>query len=182
VSATHHDVIALSDYVYGRTRRRLDGLTDDEYLWEPVPGCWSVRPDAAGELRADRGTVTGDAPFTTIAWRLWHLVNCYAETRYAHWLGVAPGPEGLGHTDPAPATAAEAVACLERAHSAWRAMLTALPEEQWIEPLGPIAGPFGTQTKAAFVLHQIDEQIHHGAELGVLRDLYRTSYAGPGPG
>jgi hypothetical protein len=22
------------------------------------------------------------------------------------------------------------------------------------------------------VLHQIDEQIHHGAELGVLRDLY----------
>jgi hypothetical protein len=25
------------------------------------------------------------------------------------------------------------------------------------------------------VLHQLDEQIHHGAELGVLRDLYRHS-------
>ena len=25
-------------------RPRLDGLTDDEYLWEPVPDCWSVRP------------------------------------------------------------------------------------------------------------------------------------------
>lgn len=24
-------------------RRRLEGLTDDEYFWEPVPG-WSVRP------------------------------------------------------------------------------------------------------------------------------------------
>lgn len=25
---------------------RLTGLGDDEYLWEPVPGCWSVRPRA----------------------------------------------------------------------------------------------------------------------------------------
>ena len=24
-------------------RPRLDGLTDDVYLWEPVPGCWSIR-------------------------------------------------------------------------------------------------------------------------------------------
>ncbi|MGH3663611.1 MAG: DinB family protein, partial [Micromonosporaceae bacterium] len=25
-------------------RPGLDGLTDDEYFWEPVAGCWSVRP------------------------------------------------------------------------------------------------------------------------------------------
>jgi hypothetical protein len=25
---------------------------------------------------------------------------------------------------------------------------------------------------ASLVLHQLDEQIHHGAELGILRDLY----------
>ena len=24
-------------------RDRIDGLTDDEYFWEPAPGCWSVR-------------------------------------------------------------------------------------------------------------------------------------------
>ena len=24
-------------------RPRLDGLTDDEYFWEPVPHCWSIR-------------------------------------------------------------------------------------------------------------------------------------------
>jgi len=31
----------------------LETLTDDEYLWEPVPGCWSIRPtgtDGRGEL------------------------------------------------------------------------------------------------------------------------------------
>lgn len=29
-----------------QARPRLDGLTDDEYLWEPVPRTWSVRPRA----------------------------------------------------------------------------------------------------------------------------------------
>lgn len=28
-------------------RPRLDGLTDAEYRWEPVPGCWSIRPRGA---------------------------------------------------------------------------------------------------------------------------------------
>ena len=27
-------------------RPRLEGLTDEEYLWEPVPGCWSLRARA----------------------------------------------------------------------------------------------------------------------------------------
>ena len=26
-----------------RLRPQLEGLTDEEYFWEPVPGCWSVR-------------------------------------------------------------------------------------------------------------------------------------------
>jgi hypothetical protein len=28
-----------SDNVFGRTSRRLDGLTDAELLWEPAPHC-----------------------------------------------------------------------------------------------------------------------------------------------
>jgi hypothetical protein len=31
------------------------------------------------------------------------------------------------------------------------------------------------------VLHHIDEQIHHGAELGVLRDLYLHRQTGHSP-
>lgn len=30
-------------------RPRLDGLTDEEYLWEPVEGAWNLRP--RGETR-----------------------------------------------------------------------------------------------------------------------------------
>jgi len=53
----------------------LQTLTDQEYLWEPVPGCWSIRPTGPG----GRGEIEQTwpdpepAPVTTIAWRLSHL-------------------------------------------------------------------------------------------------------------
>ncbi|MDX6415799.1 MAG: hypothetical protein QOG28_419 [Trebonia sp.] len=60
-------------------RPRLDGLTDEEYFWEPVPGMWSVRPRAenkspialgGGEFTQDFARPAPDpAPATTIAWR-----------------------------------------------------------------------------------------------------------------
>jgi hypothetical protein len=53
VSDARADVMGLSDYVYHRTRRRLAGLTDDEYFWEPVPGCWTIRRTGSGAYRAD---------------------------------------------------------------------------------------------------------------------------------
>ena len=31
----------------GQLRPRLDGLTDEEYLGEPGPDCWTVRPDGS---------------------------------------------------------------------------------------------------------------------------------------
>jgi hypothetical protein len=42
---------------------------------------------------------------------------------------------------------------------------------------GPCAKAPGRRRSllARLVLHQLDEQIHHGAELGVLRDLYQHS-------
>jgi DinB superfamily len=176
------DIMGLSDYVYQRTRSRLTGLTDDEYFWEPVAGCLTVRRTDSGPYRADPvdrtvnvlrpATGIGDPPFTTIAWRLWHLTGTYGGNRNPHWLGVERAPAGFNSDDPAPATAAEAIAALERAHAFWQGVLQDLPEASWWEPLGPVAGPFAEDDRASLVLHQLDEQIHHGAELGVLRDLY----------
>ncbi|GAA3453124.1 hypothetical protein [Dactylosporangium matsuzakiense] len=58
---------------------RLNGLTDDEYFWEPVPGCWSVRAGADGRFRPDGVTTRkSPAPVTTIAWRMMHIaVGCF---------------------------------------------------------------------------------------------------------
>lgn len=33
----------LDRHWHAQLRPRLDGLTDDEYFWEPVPGCWNIR-------------------------------------------------------------------------------------------------------------------------------------------
>ena len=77
-------------------RPRLDGLTDAELHWEPVPGCWGIRPRAAATtaMAAGAGDWVADfadleaagsggraqpepAPVTTIAWRLGHVtVGC----------------------------------------------------------------------------------------------------------
>lgn len=187
MSDARANVMGLSNYVYQRTRSRLAGLTDDEYLWEPVPGCWTIRRTGSGAYRADYtdrpvavlrpDTGTGDPPFTTIAWRLWHLIGCYGGKRNPQWLGVERPPGGFERDDPAPATAAEATAVLDRAHAFWQDLLQELPAASWWEPLGPVAGPYAEEDKASLVLHQLDEQIHHGAELGVLRDLYRHDAA-----
>ncbi len=167
------DIIALSDYAYQRTRTRLAGLTDDEYFWEPVPGCCTVRRTESGDYRADDADRPGNPPFTTIAWRLWHLIENYGAQRNPKWLGVQRLPSGFERDDPAPATAAEAITVLDHAHDFWQDLLRELPAASWWEPLGPIAHEYAKSSKAALVLHHLDEQIHHGAEIGVLRDLYQ---------
>lgn len=35
------------------------------------------------------------------------------------------------------------------------------------------SGPYAEGTRVSWVLHVLDEVIHHGAEVGLLRDLYR---------
>jgi hypothetical protein len=174
------DIIELSDYTYQRTRSRLAGLTDDEYFWEPVPGCCTIRRTESGNYRADAADRPGSPPFTTIAWRLWHLVENYGAKRQPEWLGIERPPGGFERDDPAPPTAAEALAVLDRAHHFWQDLLHELPAASWWEPLGPIAHGYAESSKTALVLHHLDEQIHHGAELGVLRDLYQHHRATSG--
>src|ERR1700733_5794953 len=74
---TAGSLITAFDYVWDRLTGRLCGLTDEEYFWEPRPGCWSLRPDKQGRWRLDGagggGPAPDPAPVTTIAWRLGHL-------------------------------------------------------------------------------------------------------------
>lgn len=43
MDATPGSLITAFDYVWARLTGRLIGLTDEEYFWEPVAGCWSLR-------------------------------------------------------------------------------------------------------------------------------------------
>ena len=73
----HSDVLSLFDEAWPRLLARLEGLTREEYLWEPVAKCWTVRETAEG-VQADWADPDPDpAPVTTIAWRPWHVaVDC----------------------------------------------------------------------------------------------------------
>ncbi len=81
-------------------RDRLAGLTDDEYFWEPVPDCWNVRPRGTGTapVQAGSGEMTIDfafpppepPPFTTISWRLGHVIVGVLAMRNASHFGGSP--------------------------------------------------------------------------------------------
>ncbi|MEU9831606.1 DinB family protein [Streptosporangium sp. NPDC048047] len=167
-------------------RPRLDGLTDDEYLWEPVAGCWSVRPRAAGAASGTGAAsgVIGDGdfaidfvlpepsppPVTTIAWRLAHVIVGVLGARTAAHFG---GPAAEYATFPYAGTADEALGQLDEAYAAWADGVRALGAEGLARPCGPAEGPFADYPMAALVLHINREVIHHGAEALLLRDLYR---------
>lgn len=54
-----------------RLQSRCEGLTDEEFFWEPVPGCWNVRPDVSapsGWSYEYEFAPPIPAPVATIAW------------------------------------------------------------------------------------------------------------------
>src|SRR5579863_8015159 len=101
-------------------RPRLEGLTDGEYFWEPVAGCWNVR------RRGEQGPATSvgegewtidftwpppdPAPVTTIAWRLAHVITGgFGMRAAAHFGGPAVDWKSFGYAG----TAREALAQLD---------------------------------------------------------------------
>jgi len=164
-------------------RPRLADLTDDEYLWEPVPGCWSLRPrgEATSPMAAGAGDTVADfdypepdpAPFTTIAWRMAHISIGVLGSRAANHFGE-PGTVEYATTD-WPLTAAGGLALLDRHYDAWTTGVRSLGDEGLRRPCGAAEGPFAEYPMAALVLHISREAIHHGSELCLKRDLYRTS-------
>ena len=163
-------------------RPRLEGLTDEEYLWEPAPGSWSIRPrhEATSSHAAGAGELVMDyawpepepAPLTTIAWRIAHVVvGCFAERTGNHFGGEAADYQRWTYA----ATAAQAISQLDTAYAAWSAGVATLGEKGLARRVGPAEGLWAESPYADLVLHINREAIHHGAEVLLLRDLYRTT-------
>ena len=160
-------------------RGRLDGLTDSEYFWEPVPGCWSVRLRGTGTapVQAGSGAMTIDfampqpdpPPFTTIAWRLGHVIVGVLAARNAAHFGRAPADyQSFEYA----ATANAGLAQLDAEYATWLAGVESLGEAGLARPCGEAEGPYAGRPLAALVLHINRELIHHLAEVCLLRDLY----------
>ncbi|MEZ0070203.1 hypothetical protein ABIA32_006255 [Streptacidiphilus sp. MAP12-20] len=161
-------------------------MTDAEYLWEPVPGCWSVRPRAtaapgrgatllvgAGRWGRDTAPVhPTPPPFTTIAWRLSHLAEMLA-LRADH----TNGSHRLTRDDfHAAGDAADAAVMFDTAAEAWRDALLSVADDATLDKIGHSTYPNGSDPEDPFIetvwwVNQ--ELLHHGAEIALLRDLWR---------
>ena len=162
-------------------RRLLDGMTDAEYLWEPVEGCWSIRPRA--EARTPMAAGAGDwvadydfpepspAPVTTIAWRMAHItIGIFGSRAAAHFGGPAIDYFSAVY----PPDAAGALAALDESYARWTKGVAGLSEADLARPVGPAEGEWAEHPYAELVLHINREAIHHLAEVCLLRDLYRN--------
>jgi hypothetical protein len=152
----------------------LETLTDGEYLWEPVPGCWSIRPAGPGGRGEFEQTWPDPdpAPVTTIAWRLSHLAVGVFGLRVSHHFGDG----SLTHENAErPLTAKEGVAYFAEQALRWRSHIERLGADGLARPCGPAEGPSAESSMAELVLHVNREALHHLAEVSLLRDLYRAT-------
>ena len=170
-------LLSAFDQVWGRFLGRLDGLSDEEYFWNPVPDCWSVRRGDDGRWRIDGdGGDGGPAnapvppPVTTIAWRIGHIGLTFIG--YGDRL-FADGRVTLNDVEFA-SSATEAVAFLGDTYQGyWREGIGTLGPDRWWRSIGPAFGSYAHLSTADVALHVLDELTHHAAEIGLLRDLYR---------
>jgi uncharacterized damage-inducible protein DinB len=161
-----------------RLLRRVEGMSDEEYRWQPIASCWTIKPRA--EARGDLAEVRGEwvlegvgkpeeqpPPFTTIAWRLMHLVDVI-DGYHVMLFGDGNLRDDRFEIQP---TAAGAIQLIERTASKFIAGLNGESDASLREPVRipwwPQAAP-----RWRVVANVSLELAHHGAEVGVLRDLY----------
>ncbi|MYS08859.1 DinB family protein [Streptomyces sp. SID6041] len=165
---------------------KVGAMTDEEYLWEPVTDCWSVRPRANGPgsratFLAGAGEWGRDAasyphpwppPFTTLAWRLSHL----SEMMFLRADHTA-GSRTLTRDDyVVSGDIAGALASFDAGATAWGKALGSV-DDAALDTVGFCTYPHGSDAEEPFldiVWWVNQELLHHGAEIALLRDLYRA--------
>ncbi|HYZ67419.1 MAG TPA: DinB family protein [Mycobacterium sp.] len=163
---TTHLADQLDYHWTNQLRPRLEGLTDEEYFWQPVPDCWTIHPDGRIDFTYPEPK---PAPFTTIAWRLAHvIVGVFAMRNHNHFGAPPADYESWNYaTD-----ATTALQQLDAAYKDWIAGVRGLDEQALTQPVGPTEGPWAEHPMLELILHINREAIHHGAEIACIRDLY----------
>ena len=77
-------LLVQMDEAYARLLGRVQGLTNHEFFWQPVPDCWTVYKDDSGRWTYHYAIPDPKpAPITTIAWQLVHVALC--KIMYHEW-------------------------------------------------------------------------------------------------
>ena len=183
MATTWRDLILdqLDFYWNAHLHPRMAGLTDEEYLWEPVAGAWSLRRGEAGVVRIEAIFPEPPVPpVTTIAWRMAHVGRDVFGKRARALFGGSDAPADAVMFDdrhwpePLPLTAAGGLEMLEQGYTLWREGIAGLDDEALLRPLGLRGGPYAEDSFASLAAHLNREFMAHGAEMCLLRDLHRV--------
>jgi hypothetical protein len=170
--------LAQWDYMSEQLVRRLEGLGDAEFLWEPATPCWTVRRRTDGRSRPDEAIWEVDAVVTpprTIAWSVDHLGwGCLLRADYL------VGSHTMGEEDlDWPMSATEGVEFMRRGLDAWRSALDQVTDED-LDTVGRSAYPGGMDRDLPLldiVWWVNKELLEHAAEIWYARDLYAVTRA-----
>jgi hypothetical protein len=133
-----------------------------------VAGCWTVHQDAVGRWIGDYEEPDPvPPPFTTIAWRLTHVATCKL-MYHEHAFGARTMTWDALEV---PHTVADAIAMLERGQRLLEADLRSLVEGDLDAPRPTNWGELWPTWNIFWTMAAHD--LAHGAEIGVVRDLYR---------
>ena len=187
-SVLHHWMGVVEIYTLNRA---LDGLTQEEFDWEPHAGAWGVRrrdtcttPNPSGNpsgdwvvdqdwdlaAAADRGEAV--EPMTTVGWLLNHFGAAPGLTAELDFLGgpLEPTPEVYGqmwaHT-----VLPDVGDAVSRFQAGWTALKDALARatDEMLERACE-GHPWKRGDRAVGAM--INEVSHHGTQICMLRDLY----------
>lgn len=169
-------MLAQTDLAWRLVHRSLEGLTDAEFFWEPAPHCWSVRRrselsfdiaeefQVPGERQQEFMVPAPDPPpLTTIAWRVTHIT-----LGTWNWIDIIAG-RSVGPEPELPATAAGNVTLCRQTLARFRELVASLDDQALL--MGP---PKRSDMRVHLVSHVHTEVVHHGAEIGCMRDLHRN--------
>lgn len=142
--------------------RIMDDLHDDELGWSPVPDARTIGWVPTGhDPRTD--------PFTTIGWRWAHFCEELHALASSH-IFLGPEDPPWPHVVPEIIDAESAVdnltAAVRRVGRALALTTDARLDEK-------VDNEFGRHSRRHWAALMLMEAIHHAAEIGVLRDLYR---------
>jgi uncharacterized damage-inducible protein DinB len=150
---------------------RVEGVTDEEFAWEPAPGAWTVHPDERGMWVADYEEPDPvPAPITTIGWRVVHVADC--KLMY-HEYAFGPGRLRWPELE-APHTAATAIAALDERQARLMSAVHDLADDVELDAdrMTNWGEPWPTWRILWTMVHH---DLWHGGEIGALRDLRRAS-------
>lgn len=165
-------LISVLRWQFELTWSLLDGhvgaLRDEDYLWEPVDGCWTVREVAAGCWQPDWvEPEPNPAPPATIGWLTWHIGWWWTETLACAAGHAPPVRSEIGW----PGSASGTAAWLRGLRTRWITVLDRLTDAD-LAAVAPYPWRNRPDRTVAHMIGWVNaELMKNAAEIGQLRFL-----------